>query len=108
MAIVLLFSRVMTLREHNRWVVKVHLQKGSEGKIVSARWVRHYNYQLLCMVQVLFDKTVPLLLTFLVIFSNAGDVRFWDPRFTESVRTLNLTQGITALEIHKHADVLAW
>lgn len=67
--------RVMTLREHNRWVVKVHLQKGSEGKIVSA--------------------------------SNAGDVRFWDPRFTESVRTLNLTQGITALEIHKHADVLA-
>ncbi|XP_061193905.1 regulatory-associated protein of mTOR-like isoform X1 [Saccostrea echinata] len=67
--------RVMTLREHNRWVVKVHLQKGSEGKIVSA--------------------------------SNAGDVRFWDPRFTESVKTLNLTQGITALEIHKHADVLA-
>lgn len=40
--------------------------------------------------------------------SNAGDVRFWDPRFTESVRTLNLTQGVTALEIHKHADVLAW
>lgn len=31
------FSRVMTLREHNRWVVKVHLQKGSEGNIVSAR-----------------------------------------------------------------------
>jgi len=30
-------SRVMTLREHNRWVVKVHLQKGVEGKIVTAR-----------------------------------------------------------------------
>lgn len=57
---------------------------------------------------VLFDQTVLLLLTIFAIFSNAGDVRFWDPRFTESVRTLNLTQGITALEIHKHADVLAW
>ncbi|XP_052071445.1 regulatory-associated protein of mTOR-like isoform X2 [Mytilus californianus] len=67
--------RVMTLREHPRWVVKVHLQKGAEGKIVSA--------------------------------SNAGDVRFWDPRFTESVRTLNLQQGLTAVDIHKHADVLA-
>ncbi|XP_048764254.2 regulatory-associated protein of mTOR-like isoform X2 [Ostrea edulis] len=67
--------RVMTLREHNRWVVKVHLQKGSEGNIVSA--------------------------------SNAGDIKFWDPRFTESVRTLNLAPGITALELHKHADVLA-
>ncbi|CAG2228666.1 RAPTOR [Mytilus edulis] len=31
--------RVMTLREHPRWVVKVHLQKGAEGKIVSARYV---------------------------------------------------------------------
>lgn len=41
-------------------------------------------------------------------FSNAGDVRFWDPRFTESVRTLNLQQGLTAVDIHKHADVLAW
>lgn len=57
---------------------------------------------------VLFDQTIFLLLKIFAIFSNAGDVRFWDPRFTESVRTLNLTQGITALEIHKHADVLAW
>lgn len=67
--------RVMTLREHPRYVVKVHLQRGAEGKIVSA--------------------------------SNAGDVRFWDPRFTESVRSLNLQQGLTAVDIHKHADVLA-
>ncbi|WAQ95554.1 RPTOR-like protein [Mya arenaria] len=28
--------RVMTLREHGRWIVKVHLQKGPEGKIVTA------------------------------------------------------------------------
>lgn len=30
-------SRVMTLKEHMRWVVKVHLQRGTEGKIVTAR-----------------------------------------------------------------------
>ncbi|KAK3091702.1 hypothetical protein FSP39_022003 [Pinctada imbricata] len=67
--------RVMTLREHSRWILKVHLQRGSEGKIISA--------------------------------SSGGDIRFWDPRFTESVRTLNLQQGLTSVEIHKHADVLA-
>ena len=45
----------MTLREHNRWIVKVHLQHGAEGKIVTARyacmetcadrkgWGRHVN-----------------------------------------------------------------
>ncbi|KAL5018968.1 hypothetical protein ScPMuIL_004690 [Solemya velum] len=67
--------RVMTLREHQKWVVKVHLQRGIEGKIVSS--------------------------------SNGGDVRFWDPRFTESEKVLQLTQGLTAMDIHQHADVLA-
>ncbi|XP_045213850.2 regulatory-associated protein of mTOR-like isoform X2 [Mercenaria mercenaria] len=67
--------RVMTLREHPRWVVKVHLQKGTEGKIVTA--------------------------------SNAGDVRFWDPRFTESVRCMNLQSSFTSVDLHPRADVLA-
>ncbi|OWF51799.1 regulatory-associated protein of mTOR-like isoform X1 [Mizuhopecten yessoensis] len=67
--------RVMTLREHNHRVLNVHLQKGSEGKIVST--------------------------------SNGGDVRFWDPRFTESVRVLNLQQGLTAVDMHNLADVIA-
>ncbi|XP_060573452.1 regulatory-associated protein of mTOR-like isoform X2 [Ruditapes philippinarum] len=67
--------RVMTLREHTRWVVKVHLQKGTEGKIVTA--------------------------------SNSGDLRFWDPRFTESVRCMNLQSSFTSVDIHPRADVLA-
>ncbi|XP_052263117.1 regulatory-associated protein of mTOR-like isoform X2 [Dreissena polymorpha] len=67
--------RVMTLREHGRWIVKVHLQKGPDGKIVTA--------------------------------SNAGDVRFWDPRFTESVRSMTLQSSFTAVDIHPRADVLA-
>ncbi|KAL3877256.1 hypothetical protein ACJMK2_034989 [Sinanodonta woodiana] len=67
--------RVMTLREHTRWILKVYFQQGPEGKIISA--------------------------------SNDGYLRFWDPRFTESVRFLNLQQGLTAVEFHPHADVLA-
>nr|KAG5714826.1 hypothetical protein BaRGS_000314 [Batillaria attramentaria] len=67
--------RVMTLREHSSWVVKVHLQRGAEGKIVSA--------------------------------SVNGDIRFWDPRFTESVRVLNTQAGLTAVDIHPRADVIA-
>ena len=37
------FSRVMTLREHTRWIVKVHLQHGAEGKILSARYKLQFS-----------------------------------------------------------------
>ncbi|XP_070581195.1 regulatory-associated protein of mTOR-like isoform X2 [Ptychodera flava] len=67
--------RVMTLREHQGWVAKVHLQKGGDGNIISA--------------------------------SVAGDVRFWDPRFTESVNTISTIQSLMALEVHEQAEVLA-
>ncbi|XP_041364724.1 regulatory-associated protein of mTOR-like isoform X2 [Gigantopelta aegis] len=67
--------RVMTLREHTGRVVKVHLQKGADGKIISS--------------------------------STGGDIRFWDPRFTESVRVLPVLQGLTAMDIHPRADVIA-
>ncbi|XP_070187994.1 regulatory-associated protein of mTOR-like isoform X2 [Littorina saxatilis] len=68
--------RVMTLREHASVVTKVHLQRGSEGKIISA--------------------------------SANGDLRFWDPRFTESVRVHNTnTRGFTAVDVHPRADVIA-
>lgn len=67
--------RVMTLREHTGRVIKVHLQKGSEGKIISASCV--------------------------------GDLRFWDPRFTESVKVHNTPRGFTAVDMHPRADVIA-
>lgn len=35
----LLCSRVMTYREHGAWVVKAHLQKETDGHIISVRYV---------------------------------------------------------------------
>ncbi|XP_059163901.1 regulatory-associated protein of mTOR-like isoform X2 [Physella acuta] len=67
--------RVMTLKEHNSWVLKVHLQRGSEGKIVSA-----------CC---------------------DGDIRFWDPRFTDSVRVYNTPTSLSSVDIHPRADIIA-
>ncbi|XP_050390933.1 regulatory-associated protein of mTOR isoform X1 [Patella vulgata] len=67
--------RVMTLQEHGSMVVKVHLQKGTEGKIVSA--------------------------------STGGDIRFWDPRFTESVSNFPTQTSLTSMEVHPRADVIA-
>uniref|UniRef100_A0A2C9JG35 Raptor N-terminal CASPase-like domain-containing protein n=1 Tax=Biomphalaria glabrata TaxID=6526 RepID=A0A2C9JG35_BIOGL len=67
--------RVMTLKEHNSWVLKVHLQRGSEGKIVSA-----------CC---------------------DGDIRFWDPRFTDSVRKFNTPTPLSSVDIHPRADIIA-
>lgn len=39
--------------------------------------------------------------------SVAGDVRFWDPRFTESVRTLETIGNAAAFEVHQQAKVFA-
>ncbi|XP_022092317.1 regulatory-associated protein of mTOR-like isoform X1 [Acanthaster planci] len=70
-------SRVMTLREHNSWVVNVHLQKGAgDGKIISA--------------------------------SVNGDVRFWDPRFTESVKLIQTNFSLlTTMAVHQQANIFA-
>ena len=43
-----------------------------------------------------------------VCFSVGGDIRFWDCGYLESQKTLNTMQGLTALEVHPYADVLAW
>ena len=40
--------------------------------------------------------------------SGMGDLRFWDPRFTESVRVHHTnTRGFTAVDVHPRADVIA-
>jgi len=67
--------RVMTLREHSSWVLKVHLQRGSGKNIVSA-----------CC---------------------DGDIRFWDPRFTNSVRVYSTPTSLTSVDIHPSADIIA-
>ena len=45
----------------------------------------------------------------IVFDSGMGDLRFWDPRFTESVRVHHTnTRGFTAVDVHPRADVIAW
>lgn len=39
--------------------------------------------------------------------SVAGDVRFWDPRFTESVKSIDTVSNLTAFEVHHQAKVFA-
>ncbi|XP_028570571.2 regulatory-associated protein of mTOR isoform X3 [Podarcis muralis] len=36
-----------------------------------------------------------------------GDVRFFDPRMPESVKVLQIVKGLTALDIHPHANLFA-
>ncbi|XP_008048687.1 regulatory-associated protein of mTOR [Carlito syrichta] len=67
--------RVMTYREHTAWVVKAHLQKHPEGRIMSV--------------------------------SVNGDVRVFDPRLPESVNVLQIVKGLTALDIHPQANLIA-
>ncbi|XP_028395165.1 regulatory-associated protein of mTOR-like isoform X2 [Dendronephthya gigantea] len=69
-------SRVMTMREHECWVVNVVLEKSTSDSIISA--------------------------------SVDGKVKFWDPRFSESVRNLEMLGGqMTSFEVHNSARVLA-
>lgn len=44
---------------------------------------------------------------FVVFHSVAGDVKFWDPRFTESVRSLETIGNSAAFEVHHQAKVFA-
>ncbi|KAG9473482.1 hypothetical protein GDO78_004012 [Eleutherodactylus coqui] len=67
--------RVMTYREHTAWVVKTHLQKETDGNILSV--------------------------------SVNGDVRCFDPRIPESISTLQIVKGLTALDYHPQADLFA-
>uniref|UniRef100_A0A8C5RAJ9 Regulatory associated protein of MTOR complex 1 n=1 Tax=Leptobrachium leishanense TaxID=445787 RepID=A0A8C5RAJ9_9ANUR len=67
--------RVMTYREHTAWVIKTHLQKHSDGNIMSV--------------------------------SVNGDIRYFDPRMPESVSTLQIVKGLTALDYHPQANLFA-
>ncbi|XP_046854750.1 regulatory-associated protein of mTOR-like isoform X4 [Xenia sp. Carnegie-2017] len=69
-------SRVMTMREHQSWIVNVVLQNKSSDNIISA--------------------------------SVDGHVKFWDPRFSESVRNLeSVVSHMTSFEVHSAASVIA-
>lgn len=99
----------MTYREHGAWVVKAHLQKETEGHIISVRYARSllrstflkYISDLDCSV------FVPVL-TLPISTSVNGDVRFFEPRTPDSVNVLQTVKGLTALDIHPQANLFAW
>ncbi|CAB3987511.1 regulatory-associated of mTOR-like [Paramuricea clavata] len=69
-------SRVMTMREHQSWVVNVVLERSTSESIISA--------------------------------SVDGMVKFWDPRFSDSVRNLEtVINQMTSFEVHSAAKVIA-
>ncbi|CAE1248564.1 RAPTOR [Acanthosepion pharaonis] len=43
----------------------------------------------------------------IVTSSSAGDIRFWDMRSPDSVRKIQTQQGLSAMELHQYADVIA-
>jgi regulator-associated protein of mTOR len=69
-------SLVETLREHEGWIVNVHMQQYSQERSI-------------------------------VSCSVGGIVKTWDPRFSKSVSTFNLTPNINACDIHPQAPLLA-
>ncbi|XP_065846422.1 regulatory-associated protein of mTOR-like isoform X2 [Oscarella lobularis] len=69
-------SHVMTLKEHNSWIVKAFMQPGTDGKILTG--------------------------------SMHGDVKLWDPRFTESVKTIRLSSMLSTLAFHERANIFAY
>ena len=42
------------------------------------------------------------------IFSVAGDVKFWDLRHTNSIKSIPPTNAMTAMAIHSSLDLIAW
>lgn len=41
-------------------------------------------------------------------FSICGDVRLWDIRMKESFKVINTAAGLTAMDAHQHAELIAW
>ena len=42
-------------------------------------------------------------------YSVNGDVRFWDPRFSESVKLIQPSfNTLTAMAVHPQANIFAW
>ncbi|ELU10886.1 hypothetical protein CAPTEDRAFT_199386 [Capitella teleta] len=70
-------ARVMTLRGHSGWVVKAQLVKYGSKS------------------------------TQIVSGGVNGDVRFWDMRSTDCLDSMHTIHGLTTLDIHEHANLLA-
>lgn len=99
----LLHSRVMTYREHGAWVVKAHLQKETDGHIISVRYPPPHSLH-----SKLYLSARSPVLTVTPPSSVNGDVRFFEPRAPDSINVLQTVKGLTALDIHPQANLFAW
>lgn len=58
--------------------------------------------------QVVSLRMPPAGITLVLSRSVNGDVRFFDPRMPESVNVMQIVKGLTALDIHPQANLIAW
>lgn len=59
-------------------------------------------------LQVVSLMLPPASITVALSCSVNGDVRFFDPRMPESVNVMQIVKGLTALDIHPQANLIAW
>jgi len=43
-----------------------------------------------------------------IYFSINGDVRLWDIRMKESFKVISTAPGLTSIDAHQHAELIAW
>lgn len=99
----------MTYREHGAWVVKAHLQKETDGHIISVRYALFVVSSDLHVQTFFFFLFFWLpVLTLTLPTSVNGDVRFFEPRTPDSINVLQTVKGLTALDIHPQANLFAW
>lgn len=91
----------MTYREHGAWVVKAHLQKETDGHIISVRYALSLSLKI-------YETKLFFVLTLTLPTSVNGDVRFFEPRTPDSINVLQTVKGLTALDIHPQANLFAW
>lgn len=104
MFVVCVYSRVMTYREHGAWVVKAHLQKETDGHIISVRYMLCFSAK----IQIQEFNSFSDYTDFNIPNSVNGDVRFFEPRTPDSINVLQTVKGLTALDIHPQANLFAW
>jgi len=62
------------------------------------------NFSMLVFLCILVD----IICTDWLFCSTQGDIRLWDLRKSESVKTINTQQGLTAVDAHQYSELLAW
>jgi len=71
-------SRVLTFRDHCNWITNAYIYPEN---------AKHFH---------------------VISGSLSGDVKFWDKRLSNAIKTINVSQGMTTMSVHPEADIFAW